>query len=49
MVDSGLGNAKERDSNDLRKMWDIDRDKLGHGKLEVIDTSKWNNQSISMT
>ena len=49
MVDSGFGNPKERDSNDLRKMWDIDRDKLGHGKLEVIDTSKWSNQSISMT
>ena len=42
-------NAKEHDSNELRKLWDIDRDKLGTGKLEVIDTSKWNNQSISMT
>ena len=49
MVDLGSGNPKEREANDLRKLWDIDRDKLTNGKLAVIDTSKWNNQSISMT
>ena len=38
-----LGNAKDRESDELRAMLEMDRDALGPGKLNVIDPTKWKN------
>ena len=43
-----LGNAKDREAEELKQMLDMDQDSLGPGKLSVIDPAKWKNQPVSL-
>lgn len=44
-----LGGAKDKETDEIKSMLDMDRDLLGPGKLGVIDISKWKNQPVSLT